>query len=227
MASASQASIVEDPMTEYQTPYQVYRRLIEVVTNETVAPEVLPYEGEVADIIVDQVQHMRDNLQRLKPSLNRFCVEQHQMELERFSFVLRKYYRTRLEKIERCSKDLVKRLNNGPEGKEQVMRLLSPAELKYLDRYVTSIDNYLRSNVLDHLPSNMRAFHMTDIASNERTEFDCNYVFVKAVSETTVTVDDPVVGQEVVVMAKGSQHFLPYSAVRDLLHEGSKDLLLL
>ena len=169
---------------------------------------------------------MKANLQRLKPKLDRFCVEHHQMELERFNFVLRKYYRSRLEKIEKCAKDLVKKLNE-PGGKEAMMKLLSPGELKYLDRYETSIDAHLEKTVTGKVPSNMRNFNLKDIASNEKTEFDCNYVFVKAVVQTTVTVDDPIVGQEVVVMEKGSQHFLPYSAVRNHLHRGSKDLILL
>lgn len=220
--SASQ----ESEAMEYANPYQQYRRLIQVVTNETIAPEVLPYETDVAEAIVDQVQFMSENLQRLRPKLDRFCVEQHQMELERFAFVLRKYYRTRLEKIERNAKDLVKRLNE-PDGKEAMMRLLSAAELKYLDRYVTSIDQHLENTVLSKVPAIVRNFKLTDIASDQKTQFDCNYVFVKAVVPTTVTVDDPVVGQEVVSMEKGSQHFLPYSAVRDHLTSGSKDLLLM
>lgn len=211
---------------DYESPYQVYRRLIDVATNESIAPEVLPYEADIADCIVDQVEYMKENLERLKPKLDRFCVEQHQMELERFCFLLRKYYRTRLEKIERCAKDLVKKLN-APDGKETMKKLLSPGELKYLDRYVTSIDTHLEKTVLGKVPINMRNFHLTDIASNEKIEFDCTYVFVKAVVRTSVTVDDPVVGQEVVVMEKGSQHFLPYSAVREHLNSGSKDLILL
>lgn len=225
MATASQAAAFSEAM-EYQSPYHVYRRLIQVVTNESIAPEVLPYEKDIANEIVEQVQHMKDNLQRLKPKLDRFCVEQHQLELERINFVLRKYYRTRLEKIERNASELVKQLNE-PNGKEAMMNLLSPAELKYLDRYVTSIEGHLDKTVLSKVPINMRSFHLSDIASNAKTEFDCNYVFVKAVVETSVTVDDPIVGQEVVAMEKGSQHFLPYSAVRDHLMQGSKDLILL
>lgn len=223
--SASQASVVSEGM-EYANPYQQYRRLIQVVTNETIAPEVLPFESAVVDGIVDQIQYMNENMQRLKSKLDRFCVEQHQMELERMSFVLRKYFRTRLEKIERSAKDLVLKLNE-PDGKEAVMRLLSSAELKYLDRYVTSMDQHMEKTVLSKVPAIVRNFKLTDIASDEKTQFDCNYVFVKAVVPTNVTVDDPVVGQEVVVMDRGSQHFLPYSAVRTHLTSGSKDLLLM
>lgn len=223
--SQSLSQVIESG-NEYADPYQVYRRLLDVVTNETYSPEVLPYETEVTDLIVDQLQHMSESLEGTRSAMNRFCTEQHQMELERYSFVLRKYYRTRLQKIEKSAIELVKRLN-APDGKAVIGKLLSPAELKYLDRYVTSIDAHLVTTVSQHLPVMVSEFKLTDIVSNEKQEFDCTYVFVKAINRTFVTVDDPVIGQEVVVMEKGSQHFLPYSAIRNHLQQGSKDLILL
>lgn len=209
---------------EYDSPHQVYKRLVEVVINETLAPELLPYEEAIVECIVDQVQHMSDNIKRLGSKLGSFCTEQHKIELERFSYVVSKYYRTRIEKIEANAPYLVKLLKF---DRVKAARVMSNQEIKYLDNYVTSIDENLDSTVLNMMPPNMRSFKLTDVSSNDRNEMDTNYVFVKATKKSSVIVDDPLTGQEVVEMAMGAQHFLPYSAVRPHLQSGSKDLLLL
>ncbi|KAI1307279.1 DNA replication complex GINS protein SLD5 [Halotydeus destructor] len=226
MVSASQGpsqSQVES-QEEYETPYQVYRRLVEVVLNETIAPELLPYEEAIVECIVDQVQHMGENIKKFGKKLDSFCVEQHRIELERFSYVVNKYYRTRLEKMESSSSALIKLLQN---DREKAANMMSSQEMKYLDNYVSSIDGHFADTVLKHLPDNMKSFKLTDISTNDKHEFDANYVFVKAAKKTSVIVDDPLTGPEVVNMDKGAQHFLPYSSVRSSLQNGSKDLLLL
>lgn len=221
---ASQFLQQEEEAGEYDNPYQVYRRLIDVVINETVAPEVLPYEEPVVDCIVDQVQYMQDNLKSISSKLGSFCVEQHQMELERFRFVINKYYRTRLEKIERNAANLVKMVKGDPELAKII---LSRDELKFLDRYVSSVDEYLSKSILQRLPVNMQNFHLEDVAQDEKKENDAHYVFVKALKKVSVVVNDPRSGQEVVNMEKGAQHFLPFSAIRPVLLKSSQDIVLL
>lgn len=221
---ASQFIQQEEEGNEYENPYQVYKRLIDVVINETIAPEVLPFEEAIVDCIVDQVQYMQDNLKRVASKLGSFCVEQHQMELERFRFVINKYYRTRLEKIERNAPNLVKMVKT---DQTSASKILSDLELRFLDRFVSSIDDHLHNTILQRFPVNMKSFQLEDVAKNEKLENNTHYVFVKAVKKCSVLVDDPLTGQEVVEMAKGSQHFLPFSAVRPLLQNSSQDIILL
>jgi len=208
----------------FETPYQVYRRLVDIVRNESSAPEVLPYEESLVDLTEDQIQHMKSNLEKHRPKLDPFCIEQHSMELERVSFVVREYLRIRLKKIEDNASTLVRLLKTDTQ---QALRILSPLEAKYLDRYITSIDDHLQRTVLNFVPLNMKSFRLVDVASNEKQEFDAHYVFVEALNTISVTVDDPIKGQEVVTMEKGSKSFLPYSGLRRHLISGSKDLLLL
>jgi GINS complex subunit 4 len=221
----SSAALSEEGNDEdFETPHQVYKRLVQVTINEGLAPEVLPYEEAVVDCIVDQIEHMHENLKRLAPRLGTFCTEQHRMELERFSFIVNKYLRTRLEKVEKSAQSLVRLMAS---DKTRARRLLSEQELRFLEQYVSATDEHMARSVLQELPPNMRQWSVGEVPLNEKQAFERCYVFVKAVNRSSVIVDDPVTGQEVVELEKGSQHFLPYSSVRPHLQSGSKDLLLL
>lgn len=220
----SSAAAIEADGEDYETPHQVYKRLVEVVINESIAPELLPYEEAIVECIVDQIQHMSDNIKRLGSKLGIFCSEQHKIELERFSYVVNKYYRQRVEKIEANAQALIKLVKS---DQTKAKKMMSMHEIKYLDNYVSSVEEHLEQTVLQHLPLNMRNFKLCDVASNDKDQFDSNYVFVKATKKSSVVVDDPREGQEVVVIEKGAQHFLPYSAIRPHMQGGSKDLLLL
>lgn len=213
-----------DEGEEFESPYQVYRRLTDIVINETVAPELLPFEESIVECILDQIQHMSDNLKKYGRKLETFCAEQHQIELERFSYVINNYYRTRIKKIETDAPRLITILKT---DSEKASKLFSDLEMRFLDKYLSSVDSHLNRTVLQKLPPNMRSFRMSDVRIDDKKQFDANYVFVKALKETSVVVDDPLMGQEVVHMDKGSQHFLPFSAIRTPLHNSSQDLLLL
>lgn len=220
--SADNSALEED---EFDNPFQVYKRLIEVLSNELQSPELLPYESLVVEYMVDQIQHMGDNIKQFANRLSSFCIEQHKMELERFNFVINKYLRTRLEKIERNASTLIKIIKS---DHERAKRLMSMGEMKYLDNYVISINDHTR-NALSGLPPAHQSFNLCDIKSNDRSQFDCHYVFVKALQNTSVLVEDSFSDTtfENRELEKDSYYFLPYSAVRRHLQSSSKDLVLL
>ena len=210
----------------YETPKQVYTRLIELINNQISSPEVLPYDETVIDCMLEQIQHMSDNMKRLADKLDQFCVEQHTTELERFNYACHQYLRTRLDKIEANASLLIKSLQTNSKSVE---KLLSKNEIKYLDNYVTGIDLYMNDSVLSQLPfsrTSMLTFNSVDVANSEPNYLDNTYVFVKAVKPTHVLVDDPS-GQQTVQLETGSQHFLPYTCVRRHLMTGSRDVLLI
>lgn len=207
---------------EYSTPLQVYRRLLIVVNNELSSPDLLPYEQLIVDCILEQIEHMKETLNKFKSSLDKFCSEQHQMELERLTFIVKKYYRARIEKVERNSQSLVNMIK---KNKRLAFKIMSTQEIKYLDNYINSIDHNLAS-VCSTMPKNMQSFHLLDIKPDERFN-DNRYVFIKGLKDTSVLVEDPQFGQEVIEIPTGSQHFLPFSAVKSNLVTGSKDILIL
>src|SRR5438270_375127 len=132
-------------MDEYESPAQVYQRLLELVSNEIESPELLPYEETVVDCLVDQIEHMTENMKRLQSKLDPFCIEQHKIELERFGYAVNKYLRTRIEKIELLAGTLIKVVTG---DSKMASKLMSRHEMKYLDNYVSSIDTYLNECVL-------------------------------------------------------------------------------
>lgn len=210
----------------YETPRQVYTRLIELVNNQISSPEILPYDESVIDCMVDQIQHMSDNMKRLADKLDQFCVEQHTTELERFSYACHQYFRTRIEKIEANATHLIRSLQT---NRKSVEKLLSKNEIKYLDNYMTGIDSYMNLSVLNQLPfsrTSILTFKSIDVPNNDPNHLENTYVFVKALKATQVLVDDPS-GQQSVRLERESQHFLPYTCVRRHLMTGAGDVSLI
>ncbi|GBM65262.1 hypothetical protein AVEN_46103-1 [Araneus ventricosus] len=60
-------------------------KLEEIWVNEKLAPELLQYEFDVVEIILDQIQHMESNLQKIQKK--DFRVVFHEMELDRIKYV--------------------------------------------------------------------------------------------------------------------------------------------
>lgn len=209
---------------KFESPHAMYKRFLQIVLNESTAPELLNYEEYIVDGLVEQIEHMTKNLRKFRNKLEKFCIEQHELELERFKYILCKYHRTRIEKIERNASHLVRTLKSDRSIAE---KLMSPDEIKYLDRYVTSIEGHIQATVLSHMPTSINSFKLSDVPFNSRLEYDTSYVFVEALTDTTVTVDDQSLGMEVIDLKKGSKYFLPYSAVRSHILSSSSDLLLL
>jgi len=220
-SDANQTNATND--YDYETPKEVYLRLIQLINNQMESPEVLPYEEAVIECIVEQIQHMSSNLKRLSSKLDEFCVEQHTTELQRFSYATHEYFRTRLHKIELNANSLIKCLQT---NRQSIEKLLSKNEIKYLDNYVSALDSYLNESVLGRLPFNrtsIMGFKWMDVPNSDDQLFSNTYVFVKALKSTQVLVDDSS-GQQTVSLDKDSQHFLPYSAVRRHLMSGSRDI---
>ena len=210
----------------YETPQQVYKRLIELISNQMSSPEVLPYEESVNECVIEQIQHMSENMKRLSDKLDQFCIEQHTTELERFSYAGHQYLRTRLHKIEANASSLIKCLHTNRKSLE---KLLSKHEIKYLDNYISSIDSYLNESVLSGLAFSrisIMNFKSIDVTNTEAKHLDNTYVFVKALKATQVLIGDSS-GEQTIDLERNSQHFLPYSAVRRHLMTGSRDIVLI
>jgi len=211
-----------DEEDQFSTPHEVYRRLVDIVNNETLLSDLLPFEELVIDCVIDQMEHMNNCLARVGSKLDDFCVEQHKIELERFAFIVNKYYRTRLAKIEANCSYLIRLFKT---DRSKAYRLMSPFEIKYLDNYVSSIDEYFDEVFLSSLPPSIRTFKMINIEPNQANNTD--YVFVKCGKKTVVNVDDPITGQESVEMEENGRHFLPYSCLKKHFESDSKHFLIL
>lgn len=166
-------------MEEFESLQQLYERLVEVTQNELeLASELLPYQPEVVDFIVEQITHMNNVINKTKNRWSPFAIEQHKIELERFSYLINTYLRTRLKKIESNAPKLIKLLRTDID---RATKFMSPLETKYLDRYNKSIDDYMH-DIVKSMPENMRRFRL---AGSKKRE-SASYAFVMGCAEATI-----------------------------------------
>uniref|UniRef100_A0A2K5NQ47 GINS complex subunit 4 n=1 Tax=Cercocebus atys TaxID=9531 RepID=A0A2K5NQ47_CERAT len=79
------------------TPAELIERLEQAWMNEKFAPELLESKPEIVECVVEQLEHMEENLRRAKREDLKVSI--HQMEMERIRYVLSSYLRCRLMKF--------------------------------------------------------------------------------------------------------------------------------
>lgn len=202
-------------MGEFESLQELYERLVEVTQNELeLSEDLLPFQAEVVDYIVEQISYMNSVINKTKGRWSPFCIEQHKIELERFSYLINTYLRTRLKKIEANTPYLIKMLRTDIE---RANKFLSPLEAKYLDRYNESIDNYMKT-IIENMPDNMQRFRLAKIKPKQRYE----YAFVQGIEEGTVFDGDAEINLEPDVC-----RILTVSTIIDLLEKGSRQFKLI
>lgn len=202
-------------MEEFESLQQLYERLVEVTQNELeLSNNLLPYQAAVVDFIVEQITHMNSVLNKTKNRWSPFSIEQHKIELERFSYLINTYLRTRLKKIESNAPYLINLLRT---DRERADKYLSPLEAKYLDRYSLSVDTYMK-NIIANMPDNMQRFKLASIKPQHKFE----YAFVQGLEETTI-LD----GEAEIKLEPDVCRILTVSSIIDLLEKGSRQFKLI
>lgn len=202
-------------MEEFDSLQQLYEKLVEVTQNELeLSDDLLPFQAEVVDYIVEQISYMNSVINKTKDRWSPFCIEQHKIELERFSYLINTYLRTRLKKIEANAQYLIKLLRTDID---RATKFLSPLEAKYLDRYNESIDNYMK-NIIENMPDNMKRFRLANIKPKQKFE----YAFIQGVEEGMV-VD----GEAEINLEPDVCRILTVSTIIDLLEKGSRQFKLI
>lgn len=202
-------------MEEFDSLQQLYERLVEVTQNELELSEnLLPYQPDVVDYIVEQITHMNSVINKTKNRWSPFCIEQHKIELERFSYLINTYLRTRLKKIESNAPYLIKLLRTDID---RATKFLSPLEAKYLDRYNDSIDMYMK-NIIKNMPDNMQRFRLASLKQRDKA----TYAFVQGCEEASIIDGDSEVQLEPDVC-----RILTVSTIIELLEKGSRQFRLI
>lgn len=202
-------------MEEFESLQQLYERLIEVTQNELeLSDDLLPYQPEVVDYIVEQITHMNNVINKTKDRWSTFCIEQHKIELERFIYLINTYLRTRLKKIESNAPYLIKLLRTDIE---RALKFLSPLEAKYLDRYNDSVDKYMK-NVIKDMPDNMQRFRLANMIQKEKSA----YAFVMGCEDARITD-----GDTEVILEPDVCRILTVPTIISLLEKGSRQFKLI
>ncbi|KAM5264356.1 DNA replication complex GINS protein SLD5-like [Ctenodactylus gundi] len=131
------------------TPAELIGRLEQARMNEKFAPELLESKPEIVECVMEQLDHMEENLKRVKKEDLKVSI--HRMEMERIRYVLSSYLRCRLVKIEKIFPRVLEKERTRPEGEPS---RLSPEEFAFAKEYMIHTEAYLRNVALKHMPPN-------------------------------------------------------------------------
>uniref|UniRef100_A0A670Z4C6 GINS complex subunit 4 n=1 Tax=Pseudonaja textilis TaxID=8673 RepID=A0A670Z4C6_PSETE len=119
--------------------------------NEKFAPELLESKTEIVECVMEQLEHMEDNLKRAKQGDLKISI--HRMEVERIRYVLSSYLRCRLQKIEKYFPHVLEKEKTRSEGEPSI---LSPEEFAFAKEYMANTENHLKNVALRHMPPNLQ-----------------------------------------------------------------------
>lgn len=195
------------------------------------SPELLPSKPDLYPMLLEVLGHQQDTLDQLQsqaqsdvvdPTLATLAASICKMDMDRMSFLLADYTRTRLEKIEMHAlhnRDLIDRM--------------SDSEVAYLKGYGELFEAHMRRSVTNHMPKD--AFKKLDEDYMiERPDLD-SYVFAEIVSEDEVNInnyyglnisDDEEELERYQSFQPGDKIFVRYRCIQDLILKGKVELLM-
>uniref|UniRef100_A0A7S4F9L8 DNA replication complex GINS protein SLD5 n=1 Tax=Chrysotila carterae TaxID=13221 RepID=A0A7S4F9L8_CHRCT len=208
-------------MTSQDDAIDVVFELQKAWLNEKFAPELLQHKEELVESALGAVQEQAAIIAELegeKASLKRALYE---MELERIQFVIREYLRIRLFKIQKYALHISK--------DEDLQSRLTEPERNLHSGYVELYKSHVERSVWAilegsaELPKQIKEVDMTNnnpLMTAPKLE---SHVFCKALVDCQpFTLGDTA---EVVQILKDDIHLLPYAPVRQLVDEGSIQLI--
>lgn len=179
--------------------------------NEKSAPDILPYQSEMVELMLGQIAHMEENLLSVN-NKNDFRFITHKMELERIRYIIVSYLRCRLQKIEEYSQHII----NEENLRSETDKRLSMEEYQFAKDYLESIEKHFQQLVLRHIPPSQ------DEDKRLIRPNLMSHVFVKVIKDSGVVVNT---NDEEVDLVKDSQHMLPYQIISDLVVKGDVQLV--
>ncbi|XP_003801124.1 DNA replication complex GINS protein SLD5 [Otolemur garnettii] len=202
------------------TPAELVERLEQAWMNEKFAPELLESKPEIVDCVVEQLEHMEENLRRVKKEDLKVSI--HRMELERLRYVLSSYLRCRLAKIEKFFPHVLEKEKTRSEGEPSS---LSPEEFAFAKEYMANTESYLRNVALKHMPPNLQKVDL--LKAVPKPDLD-SYVFLRVRERQENILVEPESDEQrdyVIDLEEGSQHLIRYRTIAPLVASGAVQLI--
>lgn len=195
------------------TAQKVFEILELAWLNERSAPELLPHQSEILDLMLGQISHMEANMSQL--DRNDFRSIAHRMELERIRYIVASYLRNRLAKIEMYGESIL-----GEDAtRNEDSKYLSESETVFAQAYVENMNSHFNHILLRHIPE---SFHDDPKKRMVKPNL-MSTVFVRVNSASaSVVINEE---DEELEMRAGSQHVVPYKLISDLLRKNKLQLL--
>lgn len=181
--------------------------------NEKFAPELLPHQTDILDLILGQIEHMEENISQLDK--NDFRSIAHRMELERIKYIATSYLRCRIQKIETFTRSILQ----DDENRDPDKKRLSDDERRYAENYMALIRKHFQQIAIQHMPPNLQEETDREIV----TPNQMSHIFLRA----NESVPSVIVGMndEEVDLEAGSLHIMPYKLASDLVIDGKVQLI--
>ncbi|XP_031636303.1 DNA replication complex GINS protein SLD5 [Contarinia nasturtii] len=191
----------EEPITAQKVLENVQNTWL----NEKFAPELLPHQTDMLDLMLGQVEHMEGNISELDKYDFRYVA--HRIELERIKYIVTNYLKCRIRKIETFTRSILEEDNQRPNNKKR----LSNEERQYAEAHMALIKKHFHQIAIQHMPANLQEEKADEIVKPNLM----SHIFLRAIE----SVPSVVVGMndEEVDLEAGSLHIMPYKLASDLL----------
>ncbi|XP_053573962.1 DNA replication complex GINS protein SLD5 [Bombina bombina] len=210
----------DDGSEEVLTPAELISKLEEAWLNEKFAPELLESKSEIVECVMEQLNHMEQNLRRARTG--DLKVSFHHMEIERIRYMLSSYLRSRLVKIEKFFPHVLEKEKS--RGEDEPARL-SPEEFAFAKEYMTNTENLLKSVALRHMPPNLQTVDL--LKSVPKPNLD-SFVFLRVKERQENILVEPETDEQseyAIDMEVGSQHLIRYRTIAPLVTSGAVKLI--
>ncbi|KAM4675582.1 DNA replication complex GINS protein SLD5 [Discoglossus pictus] len=205
---------------EVLTPAELISKLEEAWLNEKFAPELLESKSEIVECVMEQLNHMEQNLHKAGPG--DLKVSFHHMEIERIRYMLSSYLRSRLVKIEKSFPHVLE--TEKSRGEDEPPKL-SPEEFAFAKEYMTNTENLLKSVALRHMPPNLQTVDL--LKSVPKPNLD-SFVFLRVKERQESILVEPETDEQreyAIDMEVGSQHLIRYRTIAPLVASGAVKLI--
>ena len=184
------------------------------------APEILPYEEKLVENITTAIRGQKEQLESINTNLgSKFTIEMYKMDVERVQYMVKKYLRTRVLKIEQQLDAILSNIEMTDclSFKEKKFA----ADLHQLNKtyFQETIHRRVGESVRDDLFSSEKA---DDLFKHCQPNFD-SFVTVRALREVDVVIA-PGEGKEQ-AYGKGEIFFVRYKCIREHLIAKNVELL--
>nr|XP_056716653.1 DNA replication complex GINS protein SLD5 [Euleptes europaea] len=202
------------------TPAQLIRSLEQAWMNEKFAPELLESKSEIVECVVEQLEHMEENLKRAKGGDLKVGI--HRMEVERIRYILSSYLRCRLRKIEKYFPHVLEKEKTRAEGDPSI---LSPEEFAFAKEYMANTEAHFRNVALKHMPPNLQKVDLLKAVSKPNLD---SFVFLRVKERQENILVEPETDEQreyVIDLDEDSQHLIRYKTIAPLVASGAVQLI--
>ncbi|XP_015263662.1 PREDICTED: DNA replication complex GINS protein SLD5 [Gekko japonicus] len=202
------------------TPAQLIRSLEQAWMNEKFAPELLESKSEIVECVVEQLEHMEENLGRAKGGDLKVGI--HRMEVERIRYVLSSYLRCRLRKIEKYFPHILEKEKTRAEGDPSI---LSPEEFAFAKEYMANTEAHFRNMALKHMPPNLQKVDLLKAVAKPNLD---SFVFLRVKERQENILVEPETDEQreyVIDLDEDSQHLIRYKTIAPLVASGAVNLI--